>query len=156
MTVEPVQVRPVAPTDQDQWSQLYREYRDFYRMEPDDAVVQRVWGWVLDPGHEVNSLVAVAGTTLVGLANSRRFARPSSGTVGLYLDDLFTAPTVRGRGVGRALLAAVAEQAAAQGLSVVRWITAKDNERARRLYDTVADGSRWVTYDLLPGAPVTR
>lgn len=148
-------IRPVAATDQDQWSEMYRQYRAFYRMEPDDAVVQRVWGWVTDPEHEVNSLVAVVGPTLVGLANSRQFARPSSGTIGLYLDDLFTAPAERGRGVGRALLAAVSELAAAQGLSVVRWITAKDNERARLLYDSVADGSRWVTYDLVPGAGTT-
>jgi hypothetical protein len=33
---------------------------------------------------------------------------------------------------------------------VVRWITAKDNETARKLYDAVAQKTKWVTYDLVP------
>ena len=42
------------------------------------------------------------------------------------------------------------EQAKERGLSVVRWITAKDNETARRLYDRFAEKTKWVTYDLVP------
>jgi hypothetical protein len=30
----------------------------------------------------------------------------------------------------------------------VRWITAENNETARRLYDRVAQKTEWVTYDL--------
>jgi hypothetical protein len=39
-------------------------------------------------------------------------------------------------------------RAAEQGHSVVRWITAADNARARGLYDKVAQSTQWVTYDL--------
>ena len=151
MTAAELVVRPARAADADQWATLYRNYRAFYRLEPDEQVVNRVWGWVNDPAHEVNGMVAVTGADLVGLANHRRFARPSSGTIGLYLDDLFTAPTARGRGMATALLQALAQLAERDGLSVVRWITATDNDRARSLYDRTAALTNWVTYDLSPG-----
>lgn len=114
-------------------------------------MVDRVWSWVTDESHEVNSVVAVSAGHLVGLAHYRRFARPTSGTVGLYLDDLYTSPTSRGTGVGRALLRQLSSLAVAEGISVVRWITAEDNTLARRLYDSTARATKWVTYDLAPG-----
>ena len=48
------------------------------------------------------------------------------------------------------VLEAVRDHAKERGLSVVRWITAKDNETARRLYDRFAEKTKWVTYDLVP------
>ena len=149
-------MRPARAADADQWAELYRGYRTFYRLLPDEQVVQRVWSWVQDPANEVNSMVALAGAHLVGLANHRRFARPSSGTVGLYLDDLFTAPAARGRGVGGVLLQELTRLADREGLSVVRWITAADNDRARHLYDSAATLTTWVTYDLQPRSAADR
>ncbi len=146
------QVRPAEVADAAEWSALYRGYREFYRLEPDEAVVQRVWSWICDPDHELRSLVAVRSGRTVGLANHRRFARPLVGAVGLYLDDLFTDPEVRGHGVGRALLTALSDLAAREGLVVVRWITSPDNATARRLYDRAAGATPWVTYDLTPGS----
>lgn len=37
-----------------------------------------------------------------------------------------------------------------EGADVVRWITAGDNERARRVYDAHAIATPWVTYDMKP------
>ena len=153
MTQTPVTVRPLLPDDRRRWAELFRGYRDFYRLAPDEAVVERVWAWTQDPEHETSGLVALHGDRIVGLAHWRPFARPSTGTVGLWLDDLFTDPDVRGRGVGRALVAHLRDLAAQRGCSVVRWITADDNATAMRLYDDVATRTRWVTYD---AAPVTR
>jgi GNAT superfamily N-acetyltransferase len=115
-------------------------------------VVQRVWSWTTDPDHELQALVAVLDGRVVGLANHRRFARPLVGAVGLYLDDLFTDPEVRGRGVGQALLVALSDLAEREGLMVVRWITSADNATARRLYDRTAKAGPWVTYDMIPGS----
>ena len=72
--------------------------------------------------------------------------------MGLYLDDLFTAPETRGRGAASALLTDAAERARAGGASVVRWITAADNATARSVYDTHAVATPWVTYDMKPSA----
>lgn len=151
---DPVVVRPVLASDLLQWAELYRGYRDFYRLVPDEAVIERVWRWVTDDTHEVNALVAVHDRNLIGLAHYRRFARPSSGTEGLFLDDLFTAPAARGMGAGRALLGHLSALAEREGGSVVRWITAEDNSRARALYDSTAVATRWVTYDMVPGSGV--
>jgi ribosomal protein S18 acetylase RimI-like enzyme len=144
----PVATRPPRADEFAGWSTLFREYRNFYRLEPDEAVVLRVWSWIHDPQHETSALVAVASDgALVGLAHYRRFARPSTGTQGIYLDDLVTDPSRRGLGVGRALVAAVTDIAAKEGDSVVRWMTAHDNVTAQRLYDAIAARTSWVTYD---------
>jgi len=141
-------IRPLTPADHDQWRDLYSAYREFYAMAPDSAVVDRVWSWIHDDSHETSALVAVGDDgALAGLAHYRRFARPSSGTTGMWLDDLFTRPDLRGGGVGRALIDAVTAIAAEEKLSVVRWITNENNATARCLYDTTATATKWVTYD---------
>ena len=143
-----VTVRPAIAADEAQWRDLYSAYREFYALEPDSVVVSRVWSWITDAAHETNALVAVDGNGAIGgLAHIRRFARPSSGSTGLWLDDLFTRPDLRGGGIGRALLDAVSAIAEEEQLSVVRWITNENNATARRLYDTVATATKWVTYD---------
>lgn len=147
----PVVVRPVEAGDEAAWKTLYRGYRDFYRLTPDDAVIDRVWAWIQDPATVVEGLVAELDGELVGLANHRAFHRPSTGTIGTFLDDLFVDPSRRRTGAATALLARLGEDAATQGRSVVRWITAGDNADARALYDRVATATPWVTYDLSPG-----
>lgn len=150
-------VRPVEAADEDRWRELFRGYRDFYRLPESEEVVSRVWGWLMDPGHECQGLVAETTDGVVGIGDYRRFARPSTGTVGLWLDDLFTDPAARGHGVGRAIIARLTEIATAEGLSVVRWITADDNQQAQALYDQVATRTRWLTYDAAPdGGPQQR
>lgn len=145
-------VRPARPEDFAQWRALYRGYADFYKVEQTEEAAGRVWSWVNDPDHEVNALVAEdAEGGLVGLAHYRPFARPLSATVGCFLDDLFVAPESRGSGAADLLLAALRETAAERGWSVVRWITADDNHRARGKYDQVAARTMWVTYDMAPG-----
>lgn len=147
-----VTVRPLEPHDAPRWRELYDGYREFYELTPDDAVVDRVWQWLRDPANEVTGLVAVdADGLVVALAHYRRFHRPSSGTVGLYLDDLFTDPAARGTGAATALLTTLGGYARELGPgAIVRWITASSNSAARRVYDRVATATPWVTYDLRP------
>jgi GNAT superfamily N-acetyltransferase len=141
----------VEPRDADAWAELYGGYRAFYRLPEDAGAVRTTWDWVRDGEHGLVGLVAVdEHDRPVALANLRWFARPSSATVGLYLDDLFTAPEARGRGAASALLTDAAERARAGGASVVRWITAADNAAARSVYDLHAVATPWVTYDMKP------
>ncbi|WP_134322096.1 GNAT family N-acetyltransferase [Cumulibacter soli] len=145
-----VRVRPVSERDGERWRELFAAYRAFYRQPADEQVVQRVWQWVHDDSHETNSLVATADEHVVGIANYRRYARPLAGGAGLWLDDLFTDPSVRGLGIGRALITRLQGIAHDEGLGLVRWITAADNVTAQRLYDTLAERTTWVTYDAPP------
>ena len=143
-------VRPLVAADEAQWRPLFRGYRDFYRLEPDEHVIDRVWGWLLDPAHEVRGIGVKQHGELIGIGHYRRFARPSTGTVGIWLDDLFTKPDARGGGAARALLEAVRGIAAAEGCSIVRGITAANNHRAQALYDQLGTRTHWVVYDGLP------
>lgn len=130
------------------WAVLFRGYRVFYKLAPDEAIVERVWSWIINPDHETNALIAISeDDRMVGLAHYRRFARPSTGSVGIWLDDLFTDPDRRGGGIGRTLVAAVTDIAARAECSIVRWITAADNLPGQRLYNTLATKTTWVTYD---------
>lgn len=143
-------VRPVQEADREQWAILYRGYRDFYEKPHRAEVIDTVWSWLMDPSHQTRGLVADQGSTLVGLGHYRLFARPIDAACGMYLDDLFTAPAARGTGAGTAILRRLAEIAAEEHATVVRWITAEGNAIARSLYDRVATKTPWVTYDLQP------
>jgi len=142
-----------APQDHhfEAWAALFRAYRVFYKLTPDEAIVERAWSWIHDPGHETKALLAIGDDAqVVGLAHYRRFARPSTGSVGLWLDDLFTDPQHRGNGIGRILIDTVTDLSKRDDCSVVRWITAADNLPGQRLYDTLATKTTWITYDKKP------
>jgi GNAT superfamily N-acetyltransferase len=144
-------IRLARAEDETRWRELYRGYRRFYDEPDDEERVTATWRLVLDPACDVLGFVAEdeAGR-LAGLANARRFTRPLAASTGLYLDDLFTDPDTRGGGAGRALLDHLAALAHDEGMTVVRWITADSNTTARRLYDSVAKATPWVTYDMAP------
>lgn len=144
-------LRRPTEDDYERWRELYQGYADFYGVKQPDESARLVWSWIQDPDHEVNALVAEAADgEVVALAHYRPFARPLSATTGCWLDDLFVDPTSRGSGAADALLGELARIAKDRGWSVVRWITADDNHRARSKYDQVATRTLWVTYDMPP------
>ncbi len=141
-------IRGVQVADRSAWDALYDAYAQFYGVLQTPEMRAKVWDWLTDPAHEVNGLVADVDGTLVGFAHYRPFARPLAAASGLFLDDLFVAETARGTGAAGALIDTIRDAARDQGHSVVRWITAEDNARARGLYDKIAQAGDWVTYDL--------
>jgi GNAT superfamily N-acetyltransferase len=142
-------ILPVAPEHREDWEKLYAGYAAFYKVDQTPRMRATVWAWLLDPAHEVQGVVAVdeAGRA-IGLAHFRPFARPLSATTGGFLDDLFVSPEARGSGAAQALIEAVADIGRQKGWSVIRWITADDNYRARAVYDCVADRTKWLTYEI--------
>ncbi|MCP8940148.1 GNAT family N-acetyltransferase [Alsobacter sp. SYSU M60028] len=144
-----VAIRPIEAADREAWERLYAGYAAFYRVEQTPEMRARVWSWIADPAHEVEGVVAVdASGAPVGLAHFRRFARPLSASTGGFLDDLFVDPAARGLGAADTLLAWLRDEGRRRGWSVIRWITAEDNYRARAVYDRLAARTPWVTYDI--------
>ncbi|MFC3124140.1 GNAT family N-acetyltransferase [Pseudoroseomonas globiformis] len=131
------------------WDRLYAGYADFYGVAQTAEMRDRVWGWIHDPEHEVEGLVAVGpGGEPLGLTHFRPYARPLMAATGGFLDDLFVDPEVRGQRVADALIGAVAEIGRQRGWGLIRWITAETNYRGRAVYDRVASVTPWKTYDL--------
>ncbi|WP_035282223.1 GNAT family N-acetyltransferase [Brevibacterium album] len=152
MTAADISVHAVREDHFDQWSELYRGYADYYQVVQTAEMRERVFSWLLDDAHPQRGLVAAMGgpSKLVGLAHCRTFSRPLAASHGLFLDDLFVDPASRGKGAARILLDRLASIAAEEGGTVVRWITRAHNYRARFLYDEVAEGTDWITYDMAP------
>ena len=149
MTTNKVIIRPIEPDDRAQWDVLYQGYAAFYKVTQTPEMRDTVWSWLMDDAQEVWGLVAAdhAGK-LIGITHFRSYARPLSASTGGFLDDLFVGPNARGSGAAEALIAAVKAEGQKRGWTVIRWITADDNYRARGLYDRVAQQTKWVTYDI--------
>jgi GNAT superfamily N-acetyltransferase len=146
-------VRPPVREDFDAWRRLFAGYADFYATVHTPEDVERVWGWIHDPAHPVECRLLEDDGRVVGLAHIRAFPRPLKASTGGFLDDLFIDPGARGTGAVEALMAALGELAAERGWTVLRWITAADNSRARRVYDRLGARTSWVAYDMPVDAP---
>jgi GNAT superfamily N-acetyltransferase len=142
-------IRPILHADLVAWSRLFAGYASFYRVEQSPQMRELVWSWLHDPAHELSGFLAVdASGKAIGLAHYRPFSRPLSATTGGWLDDLFVDPESRGAEVGKQLILAVAAVGRERGWSVIRWLTAEDNYRARSSYDKLATKTKFLTYDL--------
>lgn len=144
-----MKVRAPSATDRAAWERLYAGYADFYNVVQTAEMRAAVWGWIHDPTCEVEGFVATdSADQVIGLAHFRAFRRPLSASVGGFLDDLYVDPNARGSGAAQALIAAVRATGQERGWTVIRWITAADNARARAAYDKLAVATPWVTYDI--------
>jgi GNAT superfamily N-acetyltransferase len=139
---EPVSVRDARPGDFDAWLPLWLGYNAFYGREgataPTEAITRLTWRRFFDALEPMHCLVAEAEGRLVGLAHLIFHRNTLLAGSTCYLQDLFAAPDLRGRGVGRALIAALYAHAKACGADRVYWHTHETNATARRLYDQVA------------------
>jgi GNAT superfamily N-acetyltransferase len=144
-----IQIEPPTPQDKPAWEALFLGYRRFYEMPDDPEIIERVWGWINNPNHQTECLLARdAGGDPIGLAHFRSLARPLSGTEAGFLDDLFVAEASRGSGAADALVNAIAEIGRTRNWSWLRWFTAEDNYRGRGFYDRVAHVTPWKTYQV--------
>lgn len=150
MTDTPL-IRPPRPDDHDQWLVLWHAYNVFYGRtgEPpvEPEVTAATWGRFFDAYEPLWALVAEgADGKLLGFTHYLFHRNTNQIQPVCYLEDLFTAETARGRGVGRALIEGVCGAAKAAGLPKVYWLTQEGNATARRLYDQVAEKSDFVVY----------
>ena len=143
-------VRPVVHDDYRAWRPLWDGYNAFYGRLGDTALPEHVteltWQRFLDPAEPMHALVADEHGALVGLAHYLYHRSMTRVEPVCYLSDLFTVESLRGRGIGRALIEAVCAQARAAGVSRVYWQTHETNSAGRRLYDQVAVYHGFIVY----------
>ena len=62
-------IRDIQSKDKEQWEKLYRGYAGFYKVEMNDKILQTLWSWLRNKGHEVIGLVYEVDGNIVGLAH---------------------------------------------------------------------------------------
>ena len=76
------------------------------------------------------------------------------GRHGIYLEDLFVVPEARGLGAGKALLRALAQRCAAEGLTRLEWAVLDWNAPSIAFYDSLGASAKtdWITRRLTGAA----
>ena len=95
------------------------------------AVVRRD---AFGPRRAFRVLVAEAAGRVVGYASFAVGYNTDIAAPELWMHDLFVAPAWRSRGVGHALVAAVAREAVRRGYPCLEWGVRETNRRAIRFY----------------------
>jgi GNAT superfamily N-acetyltransferase len=131
---------------------------DHARFERSGAAIPADWAERVDPwvsDGRVVLWVAVGDGAAVGYAALTRDVATWTGQEHGHLDCLFVAEAWRRTGTGRALLTAVRDFAAAEGLTQLQWQTPAWNDPAIRFYEQAgaahASKERFVL--ALTGAP---
>jgi GNAT superfamily N-acetyltransferase len=148
-----VTVRRAKRDDGARIIELDRELATFEKLRPpDDAEATRLLSWIFDT-QKLEALVAEVDGAIEGIAlfyetpGSTFRARPF-----LYLEDLVVSAAVRSRGVGEALMAALAKEALTRNAWRVQWAVLDWNERAIQFYDRLgAKPDDWLHYGLDEG-----
>ena len=141
-------IRDIKLEDKAQWQNLYRGYADFYKVEMNKEILNKVWEWLHNKNHELTGLVYETDSNLVGFAHYRRMPSPLRGKDIGFLDDLFVEPKFRGQKIGAKILKELNTISKSKGWNLIRWITHDDNLRAKALYDRVAEKTKWDLYEL--------
>lgn len=140
-----IQVSPLVEADREAWEPLARAYKAFYGTATTDAEYDRAWQRLLAQDG-LFGLAARIDSSIVGVSHHLFHTSTWAPTV-CYLQDMFTAPEFRGRGVGRALIDAVAEHARQRGAVRYYWLTQEHNALARHLYEKVGRFNGFIRYD---------
>ena len=135
--------------DKDKWAQLYDGYAELYEMKMNKDILDTVWSWIHN--HEVKFYsigVKSSENELIGFMHYREMPSPLRGKLVGFLDDLFVHPDFRGTGAVQLLFGELKIQAKKNDWPYVRWITATDNSRARKVYNQISKPIDFVTYQM--------
>ena len=145
-------IATVTEADLPELLPLMRGYCDFYEVNPsDDELLAFSRELLASPELDGVQLLARDDEgPAIGFATILWTWSTLSASRIAVMNDLFVSPDSRGSGAADALIKACAERAREHGATSLEWQTARDNDRARKVYDRVGGrmSDRWVDYDL--------
>ena len=139
-------VRPLRVEDKSQWTPLWQGYLEFYKTELSDEQSELTWQRLLDKDFNLHCLVVEVDGKIQGITHYSFQTSTWAHKHYCYLEDLFTAPASRGKGLGRLLIDSVKDIAVSAGSSRLYWNTDETNATARKLYDSYSLDSGKVQY----------
>ena len=144
-----MKVEALNQKDKDNWAKLYHGYAEFYEMKMNQDILDTVWLWIQSPEVKFYSIgVKTSENVLIGFMHYREMPSPLGGKLVGFLDDLFVHPDFRGTGAVQLLFNELKLQAKKNDWPYVRWITATDNSRARKVYNQISKPIDFVTYQM--------
>ncbi|MEM9320837.1 MAG: GNAT family N-acetyltransferase [Pseudomonadota bacterium] len=143
----PVAIRALAVADRAAWQPLWQAYLAFYKTELPAETYDLTFARYTDPDRaDMRAWMAWDGATALGLVHVIVHSHGWQAAPVTYLQDLFTAPQARGKGVARALIETVYADADAALRPSVYWLTQTGNDTARALYDRIANVTEFIKY----------
>lgn len=143
-----VTIRPIETGDAAAWRQLWTGYLEFYKTTLPEAVYAQTFARITGREHPgPYGLLAVVDGKPVGLVHYIFHRSGWKIEDVCYLQDLYVDPSIRGAGIGRALIEAVYQAADAAGCPAVYWMTQEFNYAGRMLYDRVGVKSPFIRYN---------
>jgi ribosomal protein S18 acetylase RimI-like enzyme len=130
-------VRPAIPGDGEQLLALARELAATQGGMPERLTREWIAANMLAADGTVSVHVAELDGRLVGYVACSRMIETVYASAGCYVSDLLVTAAVRGRGIGRQLLAAAADHARREGREHIWLVTA--NRDAQRFYQRLAN-----------------
>jgi GNAT superfamily N-acetyltransferase len=131
---------------------LMRGYCEFYEVEPsDEELLAYSRELIASPDRDGVQLIARDDEgRAVGFATILWTWSTLSASRLAVMNDIFVSADARGGGTAEALISACAERAREHGATSLDWQTARNNARARKVYDRVGGQAddRWVDYSL--------
>lgn len=142
-----VVVRSLRPSDKAEWSQMWEAYLAFYETSRPQEIFDTYFDRLLgDDPQDYHCLIAELDGVPVGLTHFLFHRHGWSVENVCYLQDLYADPTVRGKGIGRALIEGVYAAADDAGAPSVYWLTQDFNTTARQLYDRIGVQTPFIKY----------
>lgn len=149
-----IEIAKFSPQDERDWRSLYADYSTedtrLAALRPwDDDKASTVWAWLLDAEHSMKGFIARVNTgQAVGFILFQAIPRANVACDQGYIEDLYVAPSYRGRRIAQALISAVVDVARQKRWVRLRWHTGEDNRKARTLYNRIAQKVNHITYEL--------
>jgi GNAT superfamily N-acetyltransferase len=144
-------IRPAVPADVPRISELIAELADYERsLDQVTARTADLHAALFADQPTVYAHVAQVGDAVVGFALWFLNFSTWLGKHGIYLEDLYVSPQMRGRGIGRALLRELAALCQQRGYGRLEWWVLDWNSPAISFYRSIgaAPMSDWTVYRL--------
>ena len=128
-------IRPATIADARLLTTLIHELAEYERLSHETSVLEEdIARDGFGPAPKFRAVIAEWDGQVAGYALFFEFYSSFQGRAGLFLDEIFVRPQFREHGVGKALLAHVANVASKEGYFCVRWEVLDWNTRAIDFY----------------------